>query len=130
MCLLLVGSIAMAGQTARFGIKVAGNRFVDMQTGAVVQLRGVGISGLETGIIFGPSMSTNFWASSGLTSGRPDFTRLAAWKLNAVRLPLNEDSWLGLTVRGIPGNQIALNGPAYRAEVQASVEPPMPPVCT
>jgi len=35
--------------------------------------------------------------------------------------PLNEDSWLGLTVTGIPGNVISLNGPGYQAEVKATV---------
>src|SRR4029077_3043725 len=54
-------------------------------------------------------------------SGRPDFTKIAAWKANAVRLPLNEQSWLGMTVTGIPGNVISLNGPAYQAEVKATV---------
>jgi len=69
-------------------------------------------------MIFGSGNS--IWSSSGF-NGRPDFTKLAAWKLNAVRLPLNEDSWLGLTVKGMPGNTIVLNGAAYQAEVAASV---------
>jgi len=83
-----------------------------------LQLRGVNVSGLESGIIF--SGGTSFWQSSGFSS-RPDFTKIAAWKANAVRLPLNEQSWLGLTVTGIPGNVISLNGPAYQAELKATV---------
>jgi len=83
-----------------------------------VQLRGVNVSGLESGIIF--SGGTNYWASSALP-GRPDFTKIAAWKANIVRLPLNEDSWLGITVQGIPGNTIPINGAGYQAEVKATV---------
>ncbi|HXC07905.1 MAG TPA: cellulase family glycosylhydrolase [Steroidobacteraceae bacterium] len=98
-------------------ISVMGNRLVDAK-GNTVQLRGVNISGLESGVIF--TGGTDFWQSSSF-SGRPDFTKIAAWKANAVRLPLNEDSWLGLTVTGIPGNTIALNGPAYQAELKATV---------
>jgi len=98
-------------------IGVQGNRLIDAQ-GKTVQLRGVNVSGLESGIIF--KGGTDFWQSSGLP-GRPDFTKIAAWKANSVRLPLNEDSWLGLTVTGLAGNTIVLNGAAYQAEVEATV---------
>jgi hypothetical protein len=86
--------------------------------GKVVQLRGANISGLEGGIIW--SGGTQYWASAGLGT-RPDFTKLAAWKMNAVRLPLNEDSWLGKTVTDQMGDKFALNGAGYQAEVAASV---------
>jgi hypothetical protein len=98
-------------------VSTSGNKFVDAN-GNTLQLRGVNVSGLESGVIF--TGGTNFWQSSNL-GGRPDFTKIAAWKVNTVRLPLNEDSWLGLTVTGIPGNTITLNGPAYQAEVKATV---------
>ncbi|MGC1524015.1 MAG: hypothetical protein WA803_20925, partial [Steroidobacteraceae bacterium] len=77
-------------------VDAQGGHFVDAK-GDIIQVRGVNVSGLESGIIFGPTNSTDYWASSNL-GGRPDFTKIAAWKANAVRLPLNEDSWLGLTV--------------------------------
>ena len=37
-------------------------------------------------------------------------------------LPVNEDSWLGKSVTGMAGNVITLNGPAYQAEVAATVK--------
>jgi hypothetical protein len=77
------------------------------------------VAGLESGIIFGAG--NTYWSSSGF-NGRPDFTKLAAWKLNVVRLPVNEDSWLGNSVTGMAGNVITLNGPAYQAEVAATVK--------
>ena len=104
--------------TAALAISTQGNHFVDAH-GNTLQVRGVNVSGLESGIIF--SGGTNYWASSGF-SGRPDFTKIAAWKANAVRLPLNEDSWLGITVTGIPGNVISLNAAGYQAEVKATVK--------
>src|SRR5882724_9080123 len=104
--------------TAALAISTLGNHFVDAH-GNTLQVRGVNVSGLESGIIF--SGGTNYWASSGF-SGRPDFTKIAAWKANAVRLPLNEDSWLGITVTGIPGNVISLNAAGYQAEVKATVK--------
>lgn len=112
-----VGVSSGTVKPAALAVSIQGGRFVDAN-GHTLQLRGVNVSGLESGVIY--SGGTNFWQSSGLP-GRPDFTKIAAWKANAVRLPLNEDSWLGLTVTGIPGNTIVLNGPAYRAEVAATV---------
>jgi endoglucanase len=109
-------AISTAGASA-LSISVQGNRLVNAQ-GNTLQLRGANISGLESGIIYGGG--TNYWASAGLR-GRPDFTKLAAWKMNVVRLPLNEDSWLGKSVSGMPGNSFALNGAGYQAEVAASV---------
>ena len=74
-----------------FGIAVAGNKFVSTQTGNVVQLLGVSVSGLEQG-------STSF--ANGVenygNATDPGFAAMASWNINVVRIPLNEDTWLGV----------------------------------
>jgi endoglucanase len=60
-----------------------------------VQLRGVNMSGLELSSILG---SGDPWGYSGFgtSSGKiPDDRFIRAQKCNVVRLPLNEESWLG-----------------------------------
>jgi endoglucanase len=114
----IIANSSVANGAAALSVSVQGNRLVDANDNTL-QLRGASIAGLESGVIFGGVNS--FWSSAGF-SGRPDFARLADWKMNAVRLPLNEDSWLGVSVKGMAGNVITLNGPAYRAEVAASVK--------
>jgi endoglucanase len=67
---------------------VQGNRLVD-STGGVLRLRGVNRSGGEfmcsqgRGIFDGPTDTTSVIA-------------IAAWKVNVVRVPLNETCWLGI----------------------------------
>src|ERR1019366_3779599 len=110
-------SAAAHGSGQPQALRVQDNRLVDSR-GSTLQLRGASVSGLEGGVIFGER--NGIWSSSGF-GDRPDFTRLGAWKLNAVRLPLNEDSWLGQNVTDMAGRVIALDRAAYRAEVRASV---------
>jgi hypothetical protein len=69
---------------------VNGNRFVD-GAGNTVQLRGVNVSGLESVAIQG-------WSPTDPWGGwKPQWPALTAWKITAVRLPMNEASWLGYT---------------------------------
>jgi endoglucanase len=114
----MLGNGSLAYGSAALAVSVQGNRLVD-GNGNTLQLRGASIGGLESGVIFGGNNS--LWSSAGF-NGRPDFARMAEWKMNAVRLPLNEDSWLGTAVKGVAGNVISPNGPAYQAEVAASVK--------
>ena len=70
------------------GLHVAGNRLLDGQ-GQRVTLRGVNRSGTEYaciqgfGIFDGPSNASSVHA-------------IASWHVNFVRVPLNEDCWLGI----------------------------------
>jgi len=76
-------------------ISISGNHFVNAN-GNPVQLRGVNLSGMEFTAIQG-------WDPSDPTGGgfgqpdNPNWSAIASWKANIVRIPLNEDSWLGLT---------------------------------
>lgn len=70
------------------GLKVSGNKIVN-SAGQTVRLLGVNRSGAEFmciqgyGIFDGPSDAASVAA-------------MAAWKINTVRVPLNEDCWLGI----------------------------------
>jgi hypothetical protein len=101
----LVGQRAAAVDDPPFGpLHVAGNRLVSAD-GRGVQLRGVNRSGTEYACIQG-------W---GIFSGPSDAASLAAmksWGVNAVRIPLNEDCWLGIN-----GAAESYSGPAYRQAI-------------
>jgi hypothetical protein len=82
-------SISPAGTVAPSrGLHVSGNRLLDGK-GRPVQLRGVNRSGTEYACIQG-------W---GIFDGPHDARAVAAiasWHANVVRVPLNEDCWLGI----------------------------------
>src|SRR3954452_6176762 len=77
-----------SGATPVLGISVSGNHLIDA-SGNTVVLHGVNRSGTEYacaqgwGIFDGPSDAASVQA-------------IAAWHTNAVRIPLNEDCWLGI----------------------------------
>ncbi|MGH2870912.1 MAG: glycoside hydrolase family 5 protein [Solirubrobacteraceae bacterium] len=91
-----------------------GDRLVDGPgAGQTVQLRGVSRSGLEYACIQG-------WGF--FDSPHPDqvdsasmIAAMRSWRINAVRVPLNEDCWLGL---GAPRR---FSGAAYRRIVERYV---------
>lgn len=83
-------------------IKVSGKNLVN-GSGVVVQLRGVNVSGLEAVAIDGWDPSNPWGSQTG--DATPNFALMkSAWGVNAVRLPLNEDSWLGLSCADLGGN--------------------------
>jgi hypothetical protein len=93
---------------ASFSIRIVGNHFVD-QSGRPIMLRGVNRSGTEyecmddRGFFDGPDDAASIGA-------------MASWHINAVRVPLNEDCWLG--INGAPA---AYSGTPYRDAIQAYV---------
>jgi hypothetical protein len=94
--------VSAAGLTS---ISVVGNHFVD-GNGAAIRLLGVNRSGSEymcTGgganVFDGPSDDTSIAA-------------MASWHINAVRLGLNEDCWLG--INGFPAS---MSASAYQAAI-------------
>lgn len=75
-------------------IRVCGHNLVDAH-GDTVQLRGVNVSGLESVAVQGWSPANPWGGATGTPT--PDWKTIKAWGANAVRLPINEASWLGLT---------------------------------
>lgn len=104
----LVASL-LAAAPAGASLRVRGNELVDGPgRGHVVQLRGINRSGLEYACIQG-------WGF--FDSPHPDriddpamIAAMKSWDINVVRVPLNEDCWLGLRTRpgrgGRPYRQI------------------------
>ena len=90
------------------GLHVSGNRLLD-SSGASVVLHGVDRSGSEYACIQG------FGFFDGPTDA-PSIAAMAAWHINAVRVPLNEDCWLG--INDAPS---AYSGSAYQSAIEGYV---------
>ena len=68
---------------------MSGNAIVD-SAGRVIQLRGVNRSGAEYACAEG-------WGFfDGPTDDPASIAAMKSWHVNAVRLPMNEDCWLGI----------------------------------
>src|SRR5579862_10040751 len=94
--------------SAHAGIRVSGNRLVN-GAGKTVRLLGVNRSGLEYACVQG-------W---GFSDGPVDAASIAAmktWGIDAVRVPLNEDCWLGIN-----GVKPQYAGVSYRRFVEGYV---------
>ena len=94
---------------AALTLVVSGNHFVN-GAGKTVRLLGVNRSGLEYACVQG-------W---GFSDGPTDAASIAAmrtWGIDAVRVPLNEDCWLGIN-----GVKPQYGGAAYRAFVSGFVQ--------
>ncbi|HEY4411759.1 MAG TPA: cellulase family glycosylhydrolase [Gaiellaceae bacterium] len=93
---------------AALALIVSGNHLMNA-AGHTVRLLGVNRSGLEYACVQG-------W---GFADGPTDAASIAAmktWNINAVRVPLNEDCWLGIN-----GVKPQYAGPAYRSYVEGFV---------
>jgi hypothetical protein len=89
------------------GLHVVGNQLLDGS--GVVHLHGVNRSGPEYACVQG----------NGIFDGPADDASVAAiatWKSNIVRVPLNEDCWLGIN-----GVSAAYAGASYQAAIKAYV---------
>jgi hypothetical protein len=99
---------AQAIAATPLAIGVSGNHLVN-GSGAVIRLLGVNRSGTEYACIQG-------W---GIFDGPNDATSvaaMAAWHINAVRIPLNEDCWLNIN-----GVKPAYGGANYQSAIQSYV---------
>jgi endoglucanase len=87
-------------------IAVQGNHLVN-ENGQTVTLHGVDISGTQWQCLAGAAFAS--------PSDDAAIAAIAAWHVNAVRIPLNEDCWLG--INGVP-KDVGL----FRAEIAEYVE--------
>jgi endoglucanase len=108
LALALTMVATCAGCDSRLSIQVIDNQLAD-GNGDPIRLHGVNRSGAEYACI----------QSLGLIPGPTDKRAIAAmtsWRINAVRIPLNEDCWLG--INGAPARY---SGARYRAAIRAYV---------
>jgi endoglucanase len=115
MVSLLVGGALLAATSAHAGtatpprLAVVGNKLTSAGTTTALRLAGVNRSGSEYACIQG-------W---GMFDGPVDdaaISAIAAWHTNVVRVPLNEDCWLGIN-----GSPAKYSGTAYRAAIASLV---------
>ena len=86
-------------------LSVRGNHLVGPK-GHTVRLTGVNRSGAE----YACAEGWGIW--DGPTNSNTAILAMAAWRINAVRIPLNEDCWLGIN-----GVKRAYSGTAYRSAI-------------
>ncbi len=97
------------------GLHVVG-RQIDDARGRAIRLLGVNRSGSEFECIQGGAPTSRGW---GIFDGPVDpvsARAIAAWGANVVRIPLNEDCWLGLN-----GVNATYGGAAYRKAIVSYV---------
>ena len=100
-----MGCIAPApAQAATLAVQVNGNRLVD-QNGTPLRLLGVNRSGTEYACVQG-------WGIFDGPSDAASIAAIASWHVNAVRVPLNEDCWLGIN-----GVNPSYGGANYRSAI-------------
>jgi len=93
-----------AAALAAPALRVSGTRIVD-GTGAPIRLHGVNRSGTEYACAQG-------WGIFDGPSDQASISAMATWNVDAVRVPLNEDCWLGIN-----GVNPSYGGAAYRRAI-------------
>jgi endoglucanase len=104
---LLAGPPIIA-QASGLSVRIVGNHFVD-GSGRTVRLLGVNRSGSEYACMAN-------WAIFDGPSDTASIAAMASWNIDAVRVPLNEDCWLG--INGAPA---AFSGANYRNAIAGYV---------
>jgi endoglucanase len=117
----LVGAVcactpATGAQAAAPQLQVSGNRLIDAATGATFIPRGVNWPSFEYACYWGYGYSNGRGATSVGPDDR-DAANIASWHVNTVRIPLNQDCWLG--DEGLPHSDgVQLTSAGYRQAVQ------------
>ena len=108
------GTRTTAHAKPALAVRVEGGHLVSAD-GKPLLLRGVSVSGLEDYAIQGWAWNSNYTAYEPWGGDRPSRPAILRWHANAVRIPLNEASWLGLTTydhdgksrQGRPGQELS-----------------------
>lgn len=97
------------------GLHVSGGTIVD-GSGKTVQFHGADETGSQTNCAYqaGGSASDGYPGFFDMPNTQAGVSQMLAWKINAVRVPLNEDCWLG--INGLPF------GGSTGAEYQSAIE--------
>jgi endoglucanase len=101
------GSAGAGGSANASGVHVVGSQIYDGTK--VIRLMGVDRPGAEYSCINGPNV---FDPADGSGNNMATITAMLAWKINAVRIPLNEDCWLSLN-----GVSAKASGAAYQSAI-------------
>jgi endoglucanase len=109
LSLVVIGAIAWwaAQSHLKPSMRVAGNKLVN-EEGSSIRLLGINRAGTEYSCLQGL-----------FTDGPTDeqsISAMTSWLINAVRIPLNEDCWLG--INGLPPRY---SGARYQAAIRAYV---------
>ena len=103
----VTGSAGAGGSANASGVHVVGNQIYDGTK--VIRLMGVDRPGAEYSCINGTKV---FDPADGSGNNMATITAMLAWKINAVRIPLNEDCWLSLN-----GVSSKASGAAYQSAI-------------
>jgi hypothetical protein len=105
-----VGPHSTASAAPALSVRVSGNHLVD-GAGSPVTFRGVDVSGTE--FTCAQNWTTDPYGGQPL-SQQSTFNAIAGWHANVVRVPLNEDCWLGI-------NGVEVGGQAYQDAIAKEV---------
>ena len=108
----LVHAVSAPPADVPLSISIVGNHFVD-GSGARIRLLGVDHTSAEYGCVDG------FGYDDGHFDAR-DAAAIASWGADAVRIPLNEDCWLGLN--GQPNSDEGADPPLTQLGYQTEIE--------
>lgn len=114
-CLALAAALLLssaANAQAPLSISIAGNHFVN-GAGQMIRLLGVNHPSFEYACDQGYAYSDGHMDAA-------DAAAVASWNANAVRVPLNEDCWLG--INGDPNSSQGADPPLTQSGYQQAVE--------
>jgi endoglucanase len=114
ICAVIVVVFAQASlaSAAPLSVRIEGNHFVN-GAGQTIRLLGVDRTSSEYGCVDGFGYDDGHFDDA-------DAAAIASWNADAVRVPLNEDCWLG--INGQPNSNEGANPPLTMAGYRESIE--------